>query len=117
MANGARLKRAGNYQAAIRAVEKSIQLRPEEASSYTELASLYIIEGNYAKGIELLKKTLSIESLHPLALSTIVVFHISEGNEKEARESIAKAMLQPRISREDREGLVSKFSQKFGSNP
>lgn len=117
LANGARLKRAGNYQAAIREVEKAIQLRPEEASPYTELASLYIIESDYAKGIELLKKTLSIESLHPLALSTLVVFHISEGNEKEARESIAKAMLQPRISREDREDLISKFRQTFGANP
>ena len=117
LSNGLRLKRAGQYPAAIREVEKAIELRPEEANPYVELATLYIIESRYSEGIRLLNQALAIESLHPLALSTIAIFHISEGNEAEARRALQKVELQPRISREDRVELVSKFTQKFGRAP
>ena len=117
LANGARLKRAGDYQAAIREVEKAIELRPEEANPYAELASLYIAQNQYARGIELLKKTLSIESLHPVALSTLAVFYIAGGQEEEARQVITKTRLQPRISREDQQDLLVRFRQAFGSDP
>lgn len=117
LSNGARLKRTGQYQAAIREVEKAIELRPEEANPYVELATLHIIESRYAVGIQLLNEALAIESLHPLALSTMAIFYISEGKEVEARQTIRKVEMQPRISAEDRVELVSKFTQRFGKAP
>jgi len=115
--NGRRLKAVGDISGAIKEVEKAIELRPEEADPYADLASLYFSQNQTDKGISLLEKALELESLHPLALSTMAFYNITQGNEERARYYMNKLELQPRLPVKDRQNLEAQFKKRFGSAP
>ncbi len=117
LANGKRLKAIGDTFAAIREMEKAVDLRPEEADPIADLAALYISAGQTEKGIQTMEQVLAIESLHPVALSTMAFYNTSVNNEMVARSYIEKIRMQPRISPSQLENLENKFRTQFGSAP
>lgn len=117
LVNGRRLKVMGDTDAAIREMEKAVDLRPEEADPIADLAALYISVGQTEKGIDTMKRVLAIESLHPVALSTMAFYNISVANEAEARVYIDKIRMQPRIAPVQLENLIAKYRTQFGSAP
>ncbi len=117
LVNSERLNAIGDLSGSIKEAETAIELRPEEADSYASLAALYFSSEQTAIGVELMKKALERESLHPFALSTMAFYSISTGQEKDARQYIRKARLQPRLPVGDLKHLETSFRQKFGKMP
>lgn len=117
IANAKQLKESGDIPGAMRELQTAIELRPEEADPYVQLAALHIAQGHNARGLDLMREALVLESLHPVALSTLAFHAISEGNEEAARAHLSRARLQPRIAPDQLGNLESRFRQRFGSDP
>lgn len=60
LANGKRLKAMGDTNAAIREMEKAVDLRPEEADPIADLAALYISAGRTETGIQAMEQVLAV---------------------------------------------------------
>ncbi len=114
---GRRLAAAGLYPEAIREFQLTVQLRPQEADGYIELAQIYFGLERIDEGVAELKKSLQVEPGNPVALTTLAFFAINIGDEAAAREKMRLIRLQPRIAAETTAKLAEAFRQKFGHLP
>ena len=114
---GRRLGAAGLYPEAIREFQRTIQLRPQEADGYVQLAEVYFALDRVDEGVAELKKSLQVEPGNPVALTTLAFYAINIGDETAAREEMRLVRLQPRIAPETATKLAEAYRQKFGRSP
>lgn len=111
------LQKAGRLGEAITEFQTSIRLRPNEPDAYLDLGTLYIRQGRNAEGVAEMQRALAAEPGHPMALSVLAFNAIQSGDENEARRWLAAVREQPRVSREQLQGLVSAYREQFGRAP
>jgi len=107
-------RRAGRVPAALDSYRRSIQLRPNEAEPYIELATL-LLQGNATEeGLRHLHAALEAEPDHPTALALLALTAISQGNEPTARRWLVRVQAQPRIAPAQAEQLFAAYRGQFG---
>jgi tetratricopeptide (TPR) repeat protein len=114
---GRQLSAAGQFAEAIPELEESIQLRPEEADAYVELAKVYFQLNRVDEGVAELHRALQVEPEHPTALTTLALYSISTGDETAARAWLRRVQLQVRTQPETVDALLRAFTQRFGKAP
>jgi tetratricopeptide (TPR) repeat protein len=105
---------AGRVAAAIDAYTRSIQLRPNEADAYIELATLLLQSDHANEGVQQLLQALTAEPDHPTALTLLALTAISAGDEPAAQRWLTRVKAQPRISPEQAEQLFAAYRGQFG---
>ena len=108
------LAAAGQADEAIREFQTSIQLRPNEAAAYVELAKFDFSLGRVAEGLVELDRALVAEPEHPAVLQVRVMHAILTADDAAARQWLRRAAAQPRIPPEDLEKLKRAYQGKFG---
>lgn len=114
---GRRLQRAGNYEGALAAFERSRQLRPNDVDAYVEMSGVYFRLERVADGIAILRRALVVEPAHPVVLSALAFCAIGSGDEATARATLREARDQPRLPRNELDQLVMRFVARFGRQP
>lgn len=114
---GRRLERAGQHEAALMALERSRQLRPNDVDAYVEMSGVYFRLNRVDDGIAILRRALAVEPAHPVVLSTLAFCAIGTGDEVLARTTLREARAQPRVPAADLEQLVQRFMERFGRRP
>ncbi len=117
MERGRRLNTDGRLTEAIKELQESIRLRPNEGVAYVDLARVYFQLNRVDDGVAQLRKSLQVEPENPYALSTLTFRSIKAGDKAGAREWMSHVRLQPRISPEMRSVLLKAFQQQFGEAP
>lgn len=107
-------RRAGRVPAAVESYRRSIQLRPNEAEPYIELATL-LLQGNATEeALRQLHAALEAEPDHPTALTLLALTAISRGDEPAAGRWLARVQAQPRIAPAQAEQLLAAYRGQFG---
>lgn len=107
-------RRAGRVGNAIAAYRRSIELRPNEAEPYVELATLLLPTERTNEAIQHLHRALEVEPGHPTALSLLALSAISARDEPGARRWLERVRAQPRIPAAQAQQLYATFRQQFG---
>lgn len=107
-------RRAGRGANAIAAYRRSIELRPNEAEPYVELATLLLPTERASEGIAHLQQALAVEPDHPTALSLLALAAISANDEAGARRWLERVRAQPRIAPAHAGRLYAAFRGQFG---
>lgn len=107
-------RRAGRGANAIAAYRRSLELRPNEAEPYVELATLLLPTERAAEGIAHLQQALAVEPDHPMALSLLALAAISANDEAGARRWLERVRAQPRIAPAQAQRLYAAFRGQFG---
>ena len=110
----ARMLAAGQSDEAVREFQTSIQLRPNEAAAYVELAKFDFSLGRMAEGLAELDRALGAEPEHPAVLQVRVMHAILTADDAAARQWLRRAAAQPRVAPEDLEKLKRAYLEKFG---
>ncbi|RME67526.1 MAG: hypothetical protein D6781_13005, partial [Verrucomicrobia bacterium] len=111
-----RLLQKGDVEGAVGAFRQSIALRPNEADTYIELASLFFKLDRVDEGVATLHQALEAEPDNPAALSTLAYHAIISGNRPAADRWLREAIDQPRIDREQIANLKTAYRQRFGES-
>lgn len=111
-----RLMKERRYEKAISELETSIQLRPNEALAYIELARCHFALDQVEKGIEAMKDALNQEYGNTVAMTTLCFHAIVKGNQLEALEWLKKIRVHPRVKTETLAQLEKKYALTFGSD-
>ena len=107
-------RKAGRAAAAIDSYRRSIQLRPNEADAFVELATLLLQTERAPDAGPLLLRALEVEPDHPTALSLLALTAISASDEAGARRWITRIRAQPRIPTAQAEQILTAFRGQFG---
>lgn len=107
-------RRAGRVSAAADAYRRSIQLRPNEAEPYVELATLLLQSGAADEAMRLLEASLEAEPDHPTALALLALTSISRGDEPAAKRWLARMQAQPRVPAAQLEQVLAAYRGQFG---
>jgi tetratricopeptide (TPR) repeat protein len=110
---GMRLARQGQAREALPYLRKSIELNPNEAPAYVQLASAYFALGRDADGRAALEKALLVEAGNPLAMLTLCFVYIQTGEQELARQLLESIRAHPRISAADKLEMRLKFQEHF----
>lgn len=108
------LLEARRFGEALFHYERSIELRPNEAVGYVQLARAHFVNGDPAAGVAAMREALRVEPAHALALSTMALDAIMRGDRAEADSWIRRLAEQPRIGPKEVNELREKYIQKFG---
>ncbi len=111
---GSMLRRAGRLDEAIRELNRSIELRPNEAPAYVELAHAQVSQGSIEAGLQSLRRSLEAEPENPAALTYLAFHAVAAGNRAEADEWMQRVARQPRIAAEPARRLAEAYRAKFG---
>jgi tetratricopeptide (TPR) repeat protein len=111
---GSTLRRQGRAEEAVRELERSIELRPDEAAAYVELGHVYVGIGEEARGLALLSRALEVEPGNPAAITFLTFHAISVSDQTEADRGMENVARQPRIGTETRGYLEQAYQQTFG---
>lgn len=111
---GSMLRRAGRFDEAMRELNISIELRPNEAPAYVELAHAQIAQGDVGAGLASLRRSLEAEPENPAALIFLAFHAISTGNRAEADGWMERVARQPRVAAEPAMRLTQAYRAKFG---
>ncbi|MEZ5276572.1 MAG: tetratricopeptide repeat protein [Opitutaceae bacterium] len=117
LANGRRLVELGRKDEAIGELQESIRLRPQEANAYFDLARIHFEREEVEAGMELIRAALVAEPDFPVGLVLMVNYSINNGDEAAARDWLARARHQSRITPEELEGMRSAYATRFGRQP
>lgn len=112
-----RLAQGGQLPSAMQEYRTSIQLRPEEAEAYVELAGLLFRQERIPEGVDLLLEAQRVEPDHPAVLGVLVRATIMLGDEPAARRWFERVRHQPRIAAATRTELQAHFTERFGHAP
>jgi len=86
--DGYQRMKAGQYQDAIEAFKRVIELNDQHAMAYTNMAYSYRKLGNYRRAVKLYKKALAIEPNLAEAHEYMGAALLAMGNVKEAKEHL-----------------------------
>lgn len=114
---GRRLAADKRYDEAVVHLNRSIELRPEEAEAYVEIAKIYFAQEQLERAGAELERALKAEPANPVALTTLALFTISTGNQAQADRWVEQIRLQPRVKPEQRAQLREMYQQQFGRVP
>ncbi len=105
------------FDQAITAFKKSIEVRPQEAIGYTSLAQAYIAQNRLTEGVEQMKEALKREPNNSIALTSVLFDAISRSDKKESDYWFAKVRQIPRIETKGVGQLESMYQQAFHAKP
>ncbi|MGK0236801.1 MAG: tetratricopeptide (TPR) repeat protein [Candidatus Pelagisphaera sp.] len=102
---------------AIEFFKKAIEMLPNEAGGYLQLARVYLVTGQEDRAIAEMKNALNAESSNPLALMTLARYSITKGHEGDAENYLRGCVNSPRISERELEPLINAFRATFDRKP
>lgn len=108
-----RLMEDGQRKQAIPYLKKSIELNPNEAAAYIQLANGYFGLDRLEDGREALETALRVEPGNPLAMLTLCFYYINMGDQENANQWLEAINEHPRIASSDKLDLKLKFQEKF----
>ena len=109
-----RLKKEKKYTAAIAALKKSIEYRPNEALAYVELSSCYLALGREDEGVEALERALTVEAGDLPAMTSLCYYSILSEDKERAREMLTQLQKHPRFDKKSEDELLEAYRSKFG---
>jgi len=114
---GERLYQKQRFEEAISALQRSIELRPQEPEAYIMLARVYLDQNQFLKARDIVLESLKAEAANPMGLSMMVIISITMKDEQAAIKWLKEVDQQPRLGAENKNELISFFEQAFGKNP
>jgi len=108
-----RLVDKGDRKNAITYFKKSIELNPNEAPAYIQLASNYFALNRLEEGQSYLEKALQVEPGNRLAMTTLCFYWINMGDREKASKWLNEIEAHPRIETAEKLNLKLKFREKF----
>jgi len=108
------LSEAGRPAEAIAAYRRSIELRPNEADAYLELATTLFRLERIPEGLAQLHAALRAEPEHPAVLGLLAFHAVSQGDEASARPWMQRVRAQPRVPAEQVQRLRAAYRERFG---
>jgi tetratricopeptide (TPR) repeat protein len=108
---------AGRIEAAIADLRAAIHHRPTEPEAYVELAVLLVGQKREAEAMIEFERALGAEPDHPFALSCLAMHAVEQGDRAAADAWIRRMAAQPRVTADQREGVVQNYVHRFGTRP
>ncbi len=108
-----RLMKEGARRQAMGYLERSIELNPNEAAAYIQLASNYFALNQLTKARDSLVKALDVEPGNALAMLTLCYFYISSGDQANANKWMDTIEAHPRIEASDKLDMRLKYQEAF----
>lgn len=108
-----RLMKSGERKQAMAYLKKSIELNPNEAPAYIQLASNYFGLDRIEEGREALETALRVEPGNRLAMLTLCYYYISKKDRDNAQKWLDAIEIHPRIGGADKLELKLKFQEVF----
>ncbi|MGK0238984.1 MAG: tetratricopeptide (TPR) repeat protein [Candidatus Pelagisphaera sp.] len=111
------MRREGRFSDAVNLLQKSINLRPNEAQAYLNLARLYLQSNQVALGVAAMEDALKVEPAHPMALTTLAINAIDTKNQTQADSLLNRIYDQPRIDAQTIAKITERYQTQFGKAP
>ncbi len=108
-----RLIDLGDRRQAIGYLKRSVELNPNEAAAYIQLASNYFAMDRMQEGRENLEKALEVEPGNRLALVSLCYYFINCRDQENARKWLDAVESHPRIGAAERLELKLKYQEVF----
>ncbi|MDQ8187031.1 tetratricopeptide repeat protein [Pelagicoccus sp. SDUM812002] len=105
------------FDQAIAAYKKSIEVRPQEAVGYISLAQAYLAQNRVEEGVEQMREALQREPHNLIALTAVLYDAISRSDKKESDYWFARVRQLPRIGVTGVDPLENMYRQAFRSEP
>lgn len=110
---GMRLMEAGDRKQARNYLQRSIDLNPNEAAAYIQMASNLFAMERMDQAREYLERALQVEPGNRLAMITLCFYFIQSGNREDAEEWLEQISNHPRIGASEKLNLKLKFQERF----
>lgn len=117
ISKGSQLLDQNRPKQAIVRIKKAIEMLPNEAGGYLQLARAYFVTGQENLAIIEMETALKAEPSNPIALTTITKYSINNKQEGNAENYLQRCVNSPRISTRELEPLINAFRSTFGRNP
>lgn len=107
-------RQAGRTSAAAESYRRSLQLRPNEAEPYVELATLLLQNGGTSEALASLHQAVEVEPDFPDAISLLTLTAIATHDEATARRWLEQVQAQPRMPAAQVVKLLAAYRAQFG---
>ena len=111
---GTTLRRAGRLAEAVPALQRSIELLPNESPAYVELAHVYVGLGDLSAGLSMLRRSVEVEPGNPAAITFLAFQAIAMADRAEADQWMAQVAQQPRVTPNAARVLRQNYARQFG---
>lgn len=113
LAYARRLTKEKNFKQAIPILEKSIELNPNEAMAYIDLASALFALNRMEDGLKSLEKALEVEPGNSTGMATMCLYGIVQHDRKMADYWLNEIEKHPRIDISTRRDLKNRYDEAF----
>ncbi len=104
-----------NYEQAVIAFTKAIELDEKNIAAYEGLGSVYMAQNNYSDAIDTYEKLLEMDNTNPVYYHTLSTIYIETGNEQKEIETLEEAVSVvgvDKLTPEDKELLFAYYKCK-----
>jgi tetratricopeptide (TPR) repeat protein len=107
-------RQAGRIEPALVAYRRSLQLRPNEAEPYVEIATLLLQHDGADEAVQHLERAFNAEPDHPDVLALLTLTAIARGDDATAQRWLARVREQPRVAPAKAQQLFAAYRGQFG---